>query len=182
MTDTNTSPHPMTDITVVDFLGKYKACIEGRQWALSTGCQTMRELWAHGGWDERHRVWVFTQDGVCDSKTLRLYAVWCAREVQSMVADISPNCVLGLAEAYIKGHATFDELNEANKAHEVLSHAISCACDRDAAMYAAAQSAGALAKAAAYFKSIQVGYPKAWDGAWTLPATRIMEIMPEWPA
>ncbi len=63
----------------------------------------------------------------------RLYAVWCARQVQHLMTDPRSLAALDVAERYANGQATEDELRAAR-----------------AAAWAAAWAAGAAARAAAW--------------------------------
>ena len=49
-------------------------------------------------------------------KEIRLYAVWCARQVQHLLTDKRSLAALDVAERYANGKATQDELNAARDA------------------------------------------------------------------
>jgi len=81
----------------------------------------------------------------------RLYAVWCARQVQHLMADPRSLAALDTAERYANGEATDEELNAAWDATGVATEAVSW----DAAEAAARTAAWAAARA-------------AWDAAWAV--------------
>ena len=92
-------------------------------------------------------LWCFRAVEGCD-KEIRLYAVWCAGQVQRLMKDPRSIDVLDVAERFANGTASNEELS------------VAWAVARDAAMdaraaagYAAAAAAGDAAWA-------------AWDAAW----------------
>ena len=88
------------------------------------------------------KIWVVCRNELVSEKLMRLFAVWCARQVQHLLKDERPLKALDVAEAYANGNATKEELAAAR------------ATARDAAWAAAGDAAGAAAGAA------------AWDAAW----------------
>ena len=80
------------------------------------------------------------------AKVWRLYAVWCARQVQHLMTDPRSIAALDVAERHATGEATDDELMAA----------------RDAARDAAWDAAGDAARAAAG----DAAGAAAWDAAW----------------
>ena len=77
-------------------------------------------------------------------REIRLYAVWCARQVQHLLTDKRSLDALDVAERYANGEATEDELNAA----------------RDAAWTAAA------AVRAAAWAAARAAAAAAWEAAW----------------
>ena len=88
----------------------------------------------------------------CDGidREARLYAVWCARQVQHLMTDPRSLAALDVAERHANAQATDDELAAASAA--------ASAAARDAARDAAWAAASAAASAA------------AWDAAWDAQA------------
>ena len=82
------------------------------------------------------------------AREMRLYAVWCARQVQSQLEDQRSSTALDVAERHANGAASNGEL----------------AAARDAA-YAAAGAAYAAADAA-YAAARAAAWDAAWDAAW----------------
>jgi hypothetical protein len=89
-------------------------------------------------------------------KEIRLFAVWCARQVQNLMKDPRSVAALDVAEAYANGMATFAELKAAEATSwdaarvsaRVAARAAARGASRDAAG-AAWDAAGAAAEAAA---------------------------------
>ena len=90
---------------------------------------TILDLMHHPDIPTKDKIWAFTRKGIVDDKTLRLFAVACARRVQHLMTDKRSLDALDVAERYANGNATKDELNAARDAA------------RDAAWYAASDSA-----------------------------------------
>ena len=84
-------------------------------------------------------------------REIRLYAVWCARQVQHLLTDKRSLDALDVAERYANGKATDDELNAARDA----------AWTAEAAAWGARDAAGAAARAAA-----REAADAAWGAAW----------------
>jgi len=96
-------------------------------------------------------------------KEIRLFAVWCARQVQHLIADQRSRDTLDVAERFANGLASEEELNDAASA---AARAAAWAAAGDAA-YAARAAAYAAAGDAAY-----AAYAAAGDAAYAAWATR----------
>ena len=95
---------------ITDFCRKHNACSDGREWALSTGCKTMEELWKRDDIRPDWRIWIATRPGVMDGRDLRLWACWCVRQVWSLLTDGRSRNAVEVAERYAVGKATNEEL------------------------------------------------------------------------
>jgi len=86
------------------------------------------------------RIWVVLREEFIDAKTLRLFAVWCAREALKLVEnpDVRSIEACNVAERYANGEATDEELSAA-------AWAASAAWAGSAARAAWAASAGSAA-------------------------------------
>jgi hypothetical protein len=83
-------------------------------------------------------------------REMRLYAVWCARQVQHLMTDPRSLAALDVAERYANGEATDAEL----------------AAARDAASAAAWEAAREAAWAAAWAAARDAARGAAWEAAW----------------
>ena len=99
---------------------------------------TILELMQHPDIPNQDKIWAFTREGIVDDKTLRLFAIACARRVQHLMTDKRSIDAIDVAERYANGNATEDELYAAR------------AAARDAAWYAAWDAAWAAAMFAAW--------------------------------
>lgn len=115
------------------------------------------------------RLWVVIRNECIDARTLRLFAVWCARQALALIGDPDPRSVAALdtAERFANGEATVDELDAAGAAAGAAAWDARAAA-RDAARAAArdaAWDAWAAARAAARAAAWAAANAAAWDAA-----------------
>ena len=131
-------------LSPADFCTRTKACAEGRNWALTQ--PTMADVWENCP-NAEWLLWISDAiDQRPDDRTLRLFAVWCARNTPlldgrktgDLITDPRSLAALEVAERFAHGRATSEELSAA------------CAAARDAARDAAGDAAR----------------EAAWDAAW----------------
>ena len=135
-----------------DFCEATEACADGREFALTR--PTMADVW-----DECPRpdwlLWIVEKLGQQpDGRTLRLFAIWCARSTPlpdgcktgDLLTDPRSFAALEVAERFAHGRATSEELSAAQAAARAAARAAQ-----------AAWAAGDAARDAAY---------AAWDAAW----------------
>jgi len=104
-------------------------------------------------------------------REIRLYAVWCARQVQHLMTDKRSLDAMDVAERFANGLATADDLAAAEEA----------ATTARAAARAAAWSADAT-MAAARAAAWSAAWAAAWSADATMAATRIAEWSAAWAA
>ena len=102
-------------------------------------------------------------------KTWRLYAVWCARQVQHLMKDPRSIAALDVAERFANGEADQDELDAADDA--------AGAATRDAARDAAAADDTAWAWAAARDAAWAAARDAARGTAWANQEAKLREIL-----
>jgi hypothetical protein len=146
-----------------DFLKKHDACIEGAKWALSIG-EDMVDVWDAMIEQDRHDwlIWTATRPGVFPDSTLRKLACRFVREtplhdgrkVWDLLIDERSRKAVEVAESYVNGKATYEELEAAYDA----------ACNAADAAYAA--DARAAARAAAYDAACNAAYAAACNAAY----------------
>ena len=100
------------DMTIEEFCKTHNACEEGRDWAIAN-CASMAECWEKLPSD--YLIWTATRLGVLSDKELRLFAVFCCREIWDLLTDDSKNAV-EVAEKFSIGQATTEELQVASDA------------------------------------------------------------------
>ena len=98
------------------------------------------------------------------NKHWRLYAVWCARQVQHLMTDARSIAALDVAERHANGQASDQELDAARDAARAAAW--------DAAWDAARDAARAAARAAAW----AAAWAAARDAAWDAQAARLREV------
>lgn len=104
------------NMTIQEFCDKHGACADGRAWALLTKEPDMNALWKRTDIKPEWRVWIATQPGVLDDRTLRLFVCWCLRQVCHLLTDERSRNAVEVAERFAEGKATSDELAAAWKA------------------------------------------------------------------
>ncbi len=100
-------------------------------------------------------------------KEIRLYAVWCARQVQHLMPDKRSLAALDVAEAFANGKATKEELAAAD--HAAWDAAWAARIAARAAAWDAAWAAAEAARAAAWDAAeaaAEAARDAAWDAAW----------------
>jgi Lon protease-like protein len=126
---------------------------------------TILDLMQHPEIPAKDKVWAFTREGIVGDKTLRLFAVGCAKKVQHLMKDQRSIDALDVAERYANGNATKDEVAAARKAAWYAewdaAGAAAKAAER-AALYATQEAAWDVAREAAAAWE----WAAAWDAAW----------------
>ena len=127
-------------------------------------------------------------------KEIRLFAVWCARQVQHLLTDQRSLDALDVAEHYANGEATEDELAAAGDAArdavraaraagaaaaEAAWDAAQTAVRAARAAGAAAEAAGAAAEDAAEAAARDAAWDAAWDAARTKQEAELRRICEE---
>ena len=125
---------------------------------------------------------ILDSNGVCDAlwclravdghrREMRLYAVWCARQVQHLITDPRSLAALDVAERHADGQATDEELAAARDAASAVARDVAIRGAGDAAWFAALGVArGAALGAARGVARGAAGDEErgvAWDVAWT---------------
>ena len=109
-------------------------------------------------------------------REIRLYAVWCARQVQHLMTDPRSIAALDVAERFANGAATAEELDGARAAAWAAARAAARDAARDAARAAAGDAARAAAGAAAAAAARDAAAAAARDAARDAQAARLREI------
>jgi hypothetical protein len=94
-------------------------------------------------------LWVIMRTDLVSEKLIRLFAVWCARQVQHLMKDERSLKALDVAEAFANGAATQDELAAARDAARDAAWAVAMDAAWAVAMDAARDAAWAVAWAVA---------------------------------
>ena len=133
------------DLAIEEFCQIHNACKEGRNWAIAN-CKTMAECWEK--LPSGYLIWAATCKGVLSDKELRLFAVFCCREIWILLTDERSRNAVEVAEKFAIGQATRRELQAAALAARDAALAAALAAS-DAAL-AAAYDAALAARDAAY--------------------------------
>ena len=159
--------------TIEDFCDTHNACPEGRAWAIAN-CSTMQEAWDKAP-DPSWVIWIATLQGVLTDRELRLFAVWCARQVQHLLTDPRSVSAIDVAERYANGEATDEELAAAWAAASDVFWAAASAAERAAASAAAWTAASDVFWAAARAANLAEAWAAANAAARTAQAQWLRE-------
>ena len=99
-------------------------------------------------------------------RDLRLFAVWCARQVQHLMNDERSINALDVSERFANGQASESERDAAVDAARAAARAAAWDAAQDAAWEAAQDAAGAATRAAAQDAARDAAWAAAWDAAW----------------
>ncbi|MCA8389222.1 hypothetical protein LGN11_26335 [Burkholderia multivorans] len=173
-TDTNTTAPRFT--VTLDALRKAGACYEGYnklirsiQGETFSAEDAARNSYIHFKHDaEIPLVDVLNSNGIDDAlwslrcvsgadRDIRLFAVWCARQVEHLMEDQRSKDALDVAERFANGEATEEE--------RVAAWAAAWAAARDTARAAAWAAARDTARAAAWAAARAAAWAAAWDTA-----------------
>ena len=172
-------------LTPAEFCDQTRACKDGQIFALKH--KTMAEVWDNCpklGW----LFWMLEKQTDKPEKQLRLFAVWCARQVQHLMRDKRSLDALDVAERFAYGNATEGELAAARAAalaawDTALADAGEAAwaaawADAGEAAWAAAWAdAGAAARAAAWAAERATAQATAWDAAWDAQSAQFKKMI-----
>ena len=109
-------------LSPAEFCAETKACAEGRDWALTQ--PTIADVWENCP-NAEWLLWITDAiDQRPDDRTLRLFAIWCARNTPladgrvtgDLLTDPRSLAALEVAERYANGRATDEELDAARDA------------------------------------------------------------------
>lgn len=141
----------MNTITINDIRG-FGPCYDPSRYLPENWQGTALDILAVQECPAVDRLWVVLREECVSSSTLRLFAVWCARQALALVTDPDPRSVAACdtAERFANSEATAEELAAAWAA------AWAAAQELAAARAAAGATAGATAE--------ELG--AAWDAAW----------------
>lgn len=135
-----------------EFLDEHNACQSGRERAKAFS--SLEDAWENCAAGDL--LWLATRPGVLTDRELRLFAVFCARQVSHLLADDRSRAAIDAAERFADGGATEEELATAYaacaayEAARAAHAAYEAARAARAAHEAAYEAADAAADAAAY--------------------------------
>ena len=139
--------HRMKTFTIAD-IRSWTPCYDPSKHLPENWSGTVLDILNHETVSPKDKLWVVCREDLIDAKTLRLFAVWCVRQVEHLMTDDRSKQALDVAERFAYGKATKYELAAAAAAAADAAYA----ADADAAAYAACADARAAdaADAAAY--------------------------------
>ena len=148
----------MAKIKFQEWLIKHKACSEAVAWVED---KSLNQAWNQCK-NPQWMMWYLNASGYKNDKKLRLFAVWCARQVRHLMTDPRSINALDVAERYANGKATDEELAAVREA----AGAAAREAVREAAGEAAGEAAWAAAREAAWAAAWAAAGAAAWAAAW----------------
>ena len=155
-------------MTIEEFCKKHNACVEGYTWAI-TNCSSMQEAWdkcPKANW----LIWIATRPNVLDDRTLRLFAVWCCRQVQYLMIDKRSIAAVDAAEQFANDLISRKQLTEKRKEASNAADAAAADAAASAAAAAAVAAYAASAAAASAAAAADAAYVAAADAAYVAAA------------
>ena len=142
----------MKQFTIAD-IRSYKPCYDPNKYLSEDWKGTVLDILKDDRIPFPDRLWVVCRTELISERTLRLFAVWSARQVQHLMKDPRAIAALDVAQRFAMGEASKEELDAARDAawaaaRDAASDA-AWAAARDAARDAAWDAASAAAGAAA---------------------------------
>jgi hypothetical protein len=157
--------------TIAD-IRSWKPCYDPSRHLPEDWSGAVADILRHETIPPRDKLWVVCREGLVDAKTLRLFAVWCARQVEHLITDERSKAALVVAEKFAHGEATEVELAAAWDGARA-------AGDAWAARAAAEADAGAAAEAAARAAAWAVAEAAARAAAWAAEVKQLLKMMEE---
>ena len=102
----------MAKIKFRDWLVKHGACSAAVAWV---GDKTLKQAWDQCK-NPQWMLWYLEASGYKNDRKLRLFSIWCARQVQHLMTDHRSINALDVAEKYVSGKATREEWEAARAA------------------------------------------------------------------
>lgn len=121
----------MSDMTIKEFCDLHNASQRDVNWALESH-NSMKECWEK--LSPGHLIWVATRKGVLTNRELRLFAVYCCREIWHLLSDHRSRGAVKIAAKFANNLTT----EEALKAAEATAWAATCDSRRYTGMAAEA--------------------------------------------
>jgi hypothetical protein len=154
------TPEEMATFTITD-IRSWKPCYDPCRHLPEDWSGTVIDLLNIESIPVEDRLWIVLRQELIDAKTLRLFAVWCARQVQHLITNESNINAIQVAERFALGNATASEMAAARDAAENAAWAAA----GDAAGDAARAAARNAARNAAWAAAKNAAWAAAWDAA-----------------
>ena len=116
-------------------------CYDPSRYVSEDWSGTALDVLRHKQCPDTDKLWLVLREGWIDDKTLRLFAVWCARQAIALIdnPDLRSIVAIDTAEAFARGEATKEELAAAEDAARDAARAAARTAARTAAWDAQCQ-------------------------------------------
>ena len=137
------------------FLDLHLACADATAWAWKSGVKTLLEAWRKCP-NPQWMIWALESAGHKDERVLRLFACWCVRhtpltdgrKVWDLLTDERSRNAVEVAELFMDGNATSEQLAAAEAAAGTAARAAAWTAARAAARAALAPTVASLQESA----------------------------------
>lgn len=99
----------MKTFTIED-IRSWSPCYDPERYLAEGWAGTPADLLKIDAIPPQDRLWVVCREQLIDARTLRLFAIWCARQVEHLLTDERSKTALDVAERFANGEATQGEL------------------------------------------------------------------------
>ncbi|TXH53450.1 MAG: hypothetical protein E6Q97_13235 [Desulfurellales bacterium] len=154
----------MKTFTILDIRG-WDPCYNPARHLPKSWSGTVIDILDHPTIPPDDKLWVVCREDLIEAKTLRLFAVWCCRQVEHLLTDERSKNAIVVAENFANGNATAEELAAATAAARAAALAAASAAARAAASAAARDAARDAARGAAWAAATAAARAAAWDAA-----------------
>ena len=93
-----------------DDLRKFGPCYDPVKYLKDGDTHTILTILDHSEIPFEDKLWVIFRNDFVSDKLMRLFAVWCARQVQHLMTDTRSIKALDVSESFANGNATKEEL------------------------------------------------------------------------
>ena len=94
----------------------FKPCYDPNRHLAEDWRGTAVDILKHDKIPYEDKLWVVLRPEIVSERVMRLFAVWCARQVQHLMTDARSIAALDVAERFANGEATQEELAAARAA------------------------------------------------------------------
>ena len=122
----------MKTFTIAD-IRSWSPCYDPNRYLPEDWSGTALDILKHSDIPAQDKFWVVCRESLIDDKTLRLFAVWCARQVEHLLTDERSKNAINVAEKYANGDATNEDLTAAWAAARAAARAAASDAAWDAA-------------------------------------------------
>jgi hypothetical protein len=163
----------------IEDIRNMRPCYDPSRYLPEDWCGTALDILNMENAPARDRLWVVLHESIIDDRTMRLFAVWCAREALKKVKDPDPRSVnaCNVAERYANGKASSKELAVARAAAEAATWDAVGAVVRDAAWDAAGAEAWNAAWNAAWAVAEAAAQATARAAAWDARVAQLKKML-----
>ena len=161
--------------TLDELIEKHDPCAHARAWLKSEGIKTPSEAWKKCR-DPEWMLWTLEKIGYADDRVLLLWSCWCVRQVWHLLTDERSRRAVEVAEAFVEGRASQEDLAAACAAARAAARAAESTAEC-AAKWAAARAAEWAAESTAECAAARAAArAAAWAAARAAQCDHLREI------